>query len=295
MSSLFIFVAGTLFLLMCDLFPIVGKSVWNPWGENTFSEDIKKINDKIDDLKQCVADYSTQFNYWRPMWLAYSNGTLSDKIAELRYGLTKPLYKLEHAIRQEEFGNRTVEWLHATKEAIKQAETDFLSLWKEVESKLQKKSHSTSTSVEAFSPHTSLHYAQMAMPPLLDYDATIGFPLDADETEHEYLINADLPGVYEEDIEVDLLPDHYLQIRAKRDRLLKEVLGNVSFSEVVMIHRERLTGIMSRTIRLPWDADEEKVAYVFTFGVLTVRIPKNKEVVYSEPHEPPIVHIRVTH
>ncbi len=95
--------------------------------------------------------------------------------------------------------------------------------------------------------------------------------LDISESETEFKVSAELPGMEEKDI----------QIRLEKDVLL---LSGEKKSEVEekdkTYHRvERTYGAFERVIPFNTQLDEEKVSAVFKNGVLTVTLPKAKEAI----------------
>lgn len=90
--------------------------------------------------------------------------------------------------------------------------------------------------------------------------------LGIDETEKEIVVSAELPGVTEKDIEVSLAGD-ILTLKGEKRSQQEEKNGDSTYME-------RRFGSFSRSVRLPFEASEEKVDAQFTNGVLTVRVPK---------------------
>lgn len=91
--------------------------------------------------------------------------------------------------------------------------------------------------------------------------------IDATETDNEMRITAELPGMEDKDINVDLSGD-MLTIRGeKRDE---------SESEEKNYHvSERRYGSFSRTVRVPESVDGTKISAEMKNGVLTVSMPKS--------------------
>jgi len=86
------------------------------------------------------------------------------------------------------------------------------------------------------------------------------------ETAEEYRIEAELPGVKQEDFEVKV-DDRVLTLRGERSEE-KEEKGK-------KYHRvESSYGSFMRSFTLPADADENKVAAEYKDGLLKVRIPR---------------------
>jgi HSP20 family protein len=89
--------------------------------------------------------------------------------------------------------------------------------------------------------------------------------VDVDETDKEYQVTAELPGLEENDVEV-LLQDGVLTVRGEKK--LETESRNRSYSE-------RFYGRFERQITLDRDVDESAVKASFKNGVLTVTVPKN--------------------
>lgn len=93
--------------------------------------------------------------------------------------------------------------------------------------------------------------------------------MDLVETDDSLVLKADLPGMTEEDVNVEV-SDNVLTISGERraDHERKED----------GYHRvERSYGRFSRSVTVPEGIDESKVTASFTDGVLEVRIPKPEE------------------
>ena len=90
--------------------------------------------------------------------------------------------------------------------------------------------------------------------------------MDVSETDKEIKVQAELPGVSENDVEVSL-DDDVLTIRAEKKQERKEDREGVHISE-------RMFGTFQRAIRLPFQADPEQVQAKFENGVLQVTVPK---------------------
>lgn len=89
---------------------------------------------------------------------------------------------------------------------------------------------------------------------------------DISETENEFLVNAELPGVDPKDVEVNLMGT-VLTIKGEK-REEKEEKGE-SMHTV-----ERSFGSFARSFRLPADVVEDKVEAVYKDGVLSMKLPK---------------------
>lgn len=94
--------------------------------------------------------------------------------------------------------------------------------------------------------------------------------LDVSETENEIQIAAELPGIDEKDVEVTLVDD-LLTIRGEKKAERKQDERNYHLME-------RSEGMFVRSLRLPFTAEAKEIKASFKDGVLTITIPKPKEV-----------------
>ncbi len=95
---------------------------------------------------------------------------------------------------------------------------------------------------------------------------TIGPRVDVHETDRELVLEAELPGVARNEIDVTLVDD-LLTIRGEKR-------GEETRRSQDYHIAERSYGAFSRTIRLPFAANPEQIEASCTNGLLTVRIPK---------------------
>ena len=93
--------------------------------------------------------------------------------------------------------------------------------------------------------------------------------MDLEETEKEYRITAELPGMEEKDVEI-LLTGNSLTLKGEKKEE-KEEKGKSFY------HVERSYGSFHRTVPLPEGIDLKKVDADFKNGVLTVKLPKTVE------------------
>ena len=93
--------------------------------------------------------------------------------------------------------------------------------------------------------------------------------VDVEETDGEYQVSAELPGIDEKDVNLTLA-DNVLTIHGEKKAEREEKDKNYYLSE-------RSFGSFRRAIPLPTEVDEEKVEAFFKNGVLTVRLPKSPE------------------
>jgi HSP20 family protein len=88
-------------------------------------------------------------------------------------------------------------------------------------------------------------------------------PVDVLETEDEYRVKIDLPGVKSEDVNVEV-NDNVLSISGSR------VADETGAAQLV----ERPYGTFARTLTLPQGVDSDSIEAGYQDGVLELRIPK---------------------
>jgi HSP20 family protein len=94
-------------------------------------------------------------------------------------------------------------------------------------------------------------------------------PMDLVETGDHFVLRADLPGLSEEDVNIEV-EDNVLTVSGERKaehETTKEGYHRV----------ERAFGSFSRSLTLPEGVDAEQVAASFDRGVLEIRIPKPEQ------------------
>ena len=94
--------------------------------------------------------------------------------------------------------------------------------------------------------------------------------VDVNETETEFFLSADMPGLDKKDVSIDI-HDGVITIKGER------AIDNEKSTDDYRI-RERQLGSFNRSFRLPDNVNEDKVAAKFKNGVLTVTLPKTKEI-----------------
>ena len=94
-------------------------------------------------------------------------------------------------------------------------------------------------------------------------------PVDTYETESAFVIEADLPGLHQENIDV-----HFEQGTLTLTGRRGPTLPASENGKLRVYSAERLSGAFSRSIRLPEYVDGEKIEATYDNGVLTVRVPK---------------------
>jgi HSP20 family protein len=98
-------------------------------------------------------------------------------------------------------------------------------------------------------------------------------PMDLVESEDHFLLKADLPGVAEDDVKIEI-QDNTLTVTGER-RAENEA------RERGWYRVERSFGRFSRSLTLPEGVDADAVTAEFDKGVLNVRIPKPEQ---RHPH-----------
>lgn len=88
------------------------------------------------------------------------------------------------------------------------------------------------------------------------------------ETEKGLELTADLPGVDQKDIDLDLT-DNVLTLKARHQQEKQEKDEKRQFHLV-----ERSTGTFMRQLQLPFEADDQSVEASFQNGVLKVFVPR---------------------
>lgn len=91
------------------------------------------------------------------------------------------------------------------------------------------------------------------------------FKVDLKETDESFLVEAELPGIKKEAIDVDFHNNH-LVISAKRDEALEDKKENY-------VRRERHYGELKRSFYIE-NVDQNKIDASFADGVLKITLPK---------------------
>jgi len=94
--------------------------------------------------------------------------------------------------------------------------------------------------------------------------------VDIAGSEKEYVISAELPGVDEKDIHVELRGDSLILSAEKRQEAKSEGKG---FYRI-----ERSYGSFQRVLAVPDDADTDAVKASYKKGVLTVTLPRKASI-----------------
>jgi HSP20 family protein len=105
--------------------------------------------------------------------------------------------------------------------------------------------------------------------PLMDTSNTFMPNFEVKESPSAYIFKADLPGIKEEDLDIQLL-NNRLTVSGKRETETKE--DNETYHLF-----ERSYGSFSRTFTLPEEISLDKVDAHLVHGVLTLTVLKNPE------------------
>ncbi len=103
----------------------------------------------------------------------------------------------------------------------------------------------------------------------LGYNTNAKSPaVDIREEDKQYVVEAEIPGYAEGDVEVNV-DKHVLHIASKKQEEKK--------ADRKYLVRERVESSFERAFSLPDDVDESKISGSFKNGVLTVILPKKEE------------------
>ena len=94
--------------------------------------------------------------------------------------------------------------------------------------------------------------------------------IEISENEKNVTVLAEMPGINEKDIDMEISSDGYLTIAGEKKHETKEEKKGNYFSEISY-------GSFSRTIPLPWDLQYNEAKAEYTDGVLSIIIPKSTE------------------
>lgn len=97
--------------------------------------------------------------------------------------------------------------------------------------------------------------------------------LDVYETEKEFNVEVELPGMDEKDIDISVR-NNVLTISGRKES--EETEKNRSF-----YRHERSYGSFRRGIELPEEVDEDKIEAVYNKGILKIVLPKNEQSVLT--------------
>lgn len=90
--------------------------------------------------------------------------------------------------------------------------------------------------------------------------------VDFSETDDEYVVSAELPGIDDKDVDVSM-EQGYLTIQGEKKEETEREDG----------YYERSYGRFRRSIPIPSDINEKKIEAYLDKGVLSIRLPKSEE------------------
>lgn len=139
--------------------------------------------------------------------------------------------------------------------------TPLLNLHDEIDRLFDKTFHG----VEFPSPFFEKHSFPMLSEGILKPD------VDISGTENEYTISAELPGMTDEDISVELKGDALILKGEKRQEKKSEEEGYYRV--------ERNYGSFQRVLTVPKDADVDNIKAKYRNGVITITLPRKAEAI----------------
>lgn len=92
--------------------------------------------------------------------------------------------------------------------------------------------------------------------------------IEVSENKNDVTITAEMPGVAENDIDIEISSDGYLTISGEKRHETEQNHKGSYFSEISY-------GMVSRTVPLPWDLEFEAADAEYDNGVLRIEIPKS--------------------
>lgn len=105
------------------------------------------------------------------------------------------------------------------------------------------------------------------LPTLGGLDTEPGIRLDVEETDQDFMVKADLPGMKKEDIKV-AIDGNLVTIEAQTATETEEKFAGR------LVRRERYAGQQYRRFSLPQDIDDKAAAASYDNGVLSLKLPK---------------------
>lgn len=99
---------------------------------------------------------------------------------------------------------------------------------------------------------------------------TASFPVNVKETDKEYMIKAELPGVRKEQIQLNVLGNTISIMVKNQEEIIEENEKNNA------IRKEQSFSQYSRTIPLPQQINERLVKASYQNGLLQIVVPKQK-------------------
>lgn len=131
--------------------------------------------------------------------------------------------------------------------------------------------------LERWSPIRELDRMERRMRRLFEdagFFPLLGPAMDIYETGDEYVVELEVPGFDEQELDVELF-DHTVLVRGTRN-------AETEKREKTMLLTERLDREFERRFELPGTVDSANVSADFSKGVLTLHVPKAAE---TRPHK----------
>lgn len=125
------------------------------------------------------------------------------------------------------------------------------------------------TRIERFDEFFPEMFRRLAQPLRFSEEAGTDIRVDVSETDKDYQVRAELPGVKKEDIRVTV-NGNFVSIAAEVRKEKEEKSG----SRVLL--KETCFGSMSRGFSLPQDVDSKNVIAKLDDGVLKLTLPKHE-------------------
>jgi HSP20 family protein len=100
--------------------------------------------------------------------------------------------------------------------------------------------------------------------------------IDVKTVDHEMVVLAELPGVKQEDIDIEVTDD-VLTIKGERK-------AETETNEAGWLIQERSYGSFERSLSLPEGVKQDKITADFHDGVLEVHVPQGKEALKPRTH-----------
>ena len=87
------------------------------------------------------------------------------------------------------------------------------------------------------------------------------------ESKEAVNITAEIPGINEEDLDLQISSDGYLSLSGEKKNTCESNDKDAYFSEISY-------GVFKRTVPLPWDLDYDNAVARYNDGILSISIPK---------------------
>ncbi|WP_353277522.1 Hsp20/alpha crystallin family protein [Wolbachia endosymbiont (group B) of Villa cingulata] len=106
-------------------------------------------------------------------------------------------------------------------------------------------------------------------PGLLRRDGSVLPACDLYETEQNYCLSLELPGISKENVDISVSGDNLIVKGEKKCEKESE--------DKQYYHRERYHGSFYRSFQLPANVDQDKISANFSDGVLHISVPKSEK------------------